>query len=356
VLKLIVDIVCVLIEIGLLRYVYKAFFPQCRLEKKKELFLYLILTIVAFGVSHLEITTTQRMLCSLCIDIIPAIIYVEKRIVKIFVGALFFAVQISCELFSWAFLAFITGNIAENLDGHSLNNYIQGVFLSKSLAIAILYVISGFGKYNEYHGKQLLLCIYMIFPVIATLCLNQVAYATNLLQNEASHARFLLVAFFMMVINIALFYLFDKQMQAEKIRWEYQMVSLREHMQGEYYKSLIKRDLEVSKQYHDMKNHISFLKYQANEGNLVAIQEYLKALSDQIVMDKVNFTNQNTVNAILNIKTEQAKEKHIVLDIMVSKVFPLVRIADIDLVIVLANCLDNAIEAVEKIKKRSCEK
>lgn len=137
-LKLIVDIVCVAVEMSLLRYVYKAFFPKCRVSKKWEVFLYLILMAFSFAATHAGITAEQRMLCSLCIDMIPSIIYVEKRMVKIFVGALFFAVQISCELFAWAFLAFITGNIVEHLDGHSIDNYIQGVFLSKSLGIAIL--------------------------------------------------------------------------------------------------------------------------------------------------------------------------------------------------------------------------
>lgn len=350
-LKLVVDIVCVIIEIGLLRYVYKAFFPKCRVSKKEEIALYLILAIFAFMVSYLEITAEQRMFCALFIDVIPSIFYTDKSLIKIFVGALFFAIQISCEFFAWAFLALATESIAESLDGHSIQNHIQGIFLSKALAVVILYVIAGFGKRNEYRGKQILLCIYMMLPIITTLCLNQVAYATEILQNEISHVRFLIIAFFMIGVNIGFFYLFDKQIQAEKLRWEYQMISLWERMQGEYYEVLINRDLEVSKMYHDMKNHISFLKYQADENNLAGIQEYLEKLSDSFVANKVHFTNQNTINAILNIKNKQAKEKQAVLDIMVPKVFPLLKIIDMDLVIVLANCLDNAIEAVEKLEK-----
>ena len=102
-----------------------------------------------------------------------------------------------CEFFAWSFLALVSGNIAETLDGHSITNYVQGVFLSKSLAGAILYVIAGLSKHNEYHGKKLLLCTYMLFPLVTTLCLNQVASATELLQNEESHISFLLIAFFM---------------------------------------------------------------------------------------------------------------------------------------------------------------
>lgn len=156
----------------------------------------------------------------------------------------------------------------------------------------------------------------------------------------------------MMGANIAFFYLFDKQMQAEKMRWEFQMISLRERMQGEYYKILINRDLEVSKLYHDMKNHISFLKYQADENNLAAVQAYLEKLSDAFVTHKIHFTNQSTINAILNIKNTQAKEKQVVLDIMAPKIFSPMKITDMDLVIVLANCLDNAIEAVEKLSEK----
>ena len=41
---------------------------------------------------------------------------------------------------------------------------------------------------------------------------------------------------------------------------------------------------------------------------------------------------------------------------MVPKIFPLVKITDMDLVIVLANCLDNAIEAVEKLEQAELRK
>ena len=53
----------------------------------------------------------------------------------------------------------------------------------------------------------------------------------------------------------------------------------------------------------------------------------------------------------MNVKNKQEKEKPTVLDIMVPQIFPLLKIADMDLVIVLANCLDNAIEAVEQLGK-----
>ena len=168
-LKLIVDLVGVAIEIGLLRYIYKAFFPKCRASERQEWLVYGILAVFALILSHLEITAQQRMLCAFCIDIVPAFFYVEKWIVKIFVSALFFAVQLSCEFFAWSFLALVSGNIAETLDGHSITNYVQGVFLSKSLAGAILYVIAGLSKHNEYHGKKLLLCTYMLFPLVTTL-------------------------------------------------------------------------------------------------------------------------------------------------------------------------------------------
>ena len=350
-LKLITDLVGVAIEIGLLRYIYKASFPKCRVSERQEWLVYFASAVIAFVISYLEITTQQRMFYTFCIDIALAFLYLEKWIVKIFVGALFFAVQISCEFFAWSFLALVSGNIAEALDGHSITNYVQGVFLSKSLAGAILYVIAGLSKHNEYHGKKLLLCTYMLFPLVTTLCLNQVASATELLQNEEAHISFLLIAFFMIGANIAIFYLFDKQMQAEKERWEYQMMALRERMQGEYYNALINRDLEVSKLYHDMKNHIAFLKYRADEEDLTGVQAYLETLSDAFVVEKVHFTNQSTINAILNMKSEQAREKQAALDIMVPKIFPLVKITDMDLVIVLANCLDNAIEAVEKLEQ-----
>ncbi len=180
-MKTAIDIICVAVEIFLLRHLYTAFFQKCQLSKNKEILLYIVLGILAYCNTHANITMEQRMVFSFLIDIAPALFYRGQYLVKLFLSALYYAIQITCELFAWAFLALLSGDLTVGLNVPVLMNYIQGVFLSKALAAMIIFFIAGLQKQQTYHGKKLLLCTYMLLPVITIISLDQVAYATDLL-------------------------------------------------------------------------------------------------------------------------------------------------------------------------------
>ncbi len=160
----------------------------------------------------------------------------------------------------------------------------------------------------------------------------------------------------MIVANIAIFYLFNKHMQTEQLKWEYEMLTLQNELQEDYYAALIRRDAEIRKLDHDMKNHFAYLQYHADKEEWDTVKNYLAQMTETVNNNKIHYTNQMAINAILNIKNEQAKEKGTKLNIMASKELTLERITDMDLVILLANCLDNAIEAVEKISDSESRK
>ena len=118
--------------------------------------------------------------------------------------------------------------------------------MSKALVTVITLFLASFKKQNDYYGKQGLLLVYMILPIITAISLTQVAYATELIKTDAAQVRFLCIAFAMIALNIALFFLLDRQMRMEKIKWQLKLAETRENMQQEYYTALVERDIEVS--------------------------------------------------------------------------------------------------------------
>ena len=347
-IKVIIDLFSVIVEIGLLYHFYNSFFKECRLNKGEKSLLFFILGILAVILSNADIGTTQRMLCFLCIDILPAFFYKGNWMVRIFIGCLFFTIQLGCEYFAWTCLTLLSGNMQETLDGHTISNHIQGVFLSKTIALGIVYFIASLKKENEYYGKQALLCMYLIFPLITTLSLNQMAYATEALQTVTAYTRFLWIAFFMITANIVLFFLFSREIKSQKLKQEIELLTLREYLQEEYYESLIKRDFEVSRINHDMKNHITVLKHGMEIEEFEMVKNYLEKLSTEIPVTKIYYTSHKMINAIINIKVKKAEEMGIKINTFIPNILPDLVILDMDLVIILANCIDNAIEAVEK--------
>ena len=63
-LKIVVDLLCVLVEIYLARYLFRAFLGECRLNKRNEIILYVIAGCMDMIYSTAPITTDVRMCCS----------------------------------------------------------------------------------------------------------------------------------------------------------------------------------------------------------------------------------------------------------------------------------------------------
>lgn len=348
-IRIAIDAICVIVEILLARYLFQAFLGECRLDKRKECILYIIAGVVNMAYSSAPITVTERMCLSFLNFTVVAQFYRAGFLLKMFFVALNHGINLSCEFFSGAILTLLYSGMVLKMNSPELHNYVQGVFISKSMVTGIMFFIVSFKKQNDYYGRPGLLCVYMILPIVTTVCLCQLGYATELLQTETAYARYLFVSCAMIATNIALFFLLDRQMRMEKIRWQLKMAELRESMQQEYYSTLIERDIEVSSIKHDMQNHLQFLKYKAENNDIETVKTYIDSLIEILPQNKMHYTNQKTINTILSIKAKAAREKEITLDVSVPKEIDNLEISDMDLVVLLANCLDNAIEAVERM-------
>ena len=102
---------------------------------------------------------------------------------------------------------------------------------------------------------------------------------------------------------------------------------------------------------HDYRNHIGVLKAYAATGDMEAIKSYLDELdTDLSTVDTVLKTGNAMADAILNSKISLAKSRDIT--VKADAHIPLaLRIADIDLCVIIGNLFDNAIEASMALPK-----
>ena len=348
-IKFVADALCVIVEIYLARYLFQAFLGECKLNKRNETILYIIAACVDMAYSYAPITVTQRMCCSFLNFTIVAQFYKADFLLKMFFVALKHGINLGCEFFAGAVLATLYSDMTLHMNFPAINNYIQGIFISKSIVAGIIFFIVSFKKQSDYYGRPGILCMYIILPMVTAVCLCQLGYATELIQTETANYRYLFVSCAMIATNIVLFFLFHRQMRIEQIHWQLKMAELREQMQQEYYSALIERDTLVSGIKHDMQNHLQFLKYKAENEEWETVRSYIDSLVEIMPQNKLHYTNHKTINTILSLKAKAAAEKGIALDISVPKEISNLKISDMDLVVLLANCLDNAIEAVEQL-------
>lgn len=103
---------------------------------------------------------------------------------------------------------------------------------------------------------------------------------------------------------------------------------------------------------HDYKNHVTTIYQMLNSQSYDQALSYVKNLSGEVFYSLYRIkTNNDIIDAILNQKDQIAQKRGIIMDVQAGDLSTL-NLAAENLVIIIANVLDNAIEACEKIKTK----
>ncbi|EOH97522.1 sensor histidine kinase [Enterococcus pallens] len=126
-------------------------------------------------------------------------------------------------------------------------------------------------------------------------------------------------------------------------------------MQEAYYLELEKNQQEIRKLKHDLNNHLSVVGTYLEDDQVAEAKAYFAELSTVYTNQQREFCKNPLVNNVLNIKYQLAQEHEIdcFINIDISNV---IGIDDVSLCTILANTLDNAIEACQKIEEPSQRK
>ena len=117
---------------------------------------------------------------------------------------------------------------------------------------------------------------------------------------------------------------------------------------------LEKKNEEHSKFIHDIHHYFSAIGNLAVEGDCKNILSILNDLNVTISsQEALVYTGHPVMNAILSEKSVQAENSRIPMDIYVEPNIQFDAISDGDLIIMMGNLLDNALEAVSKLEKES---
>jgi len=124
--------------------------------------------------------------------------------------------------------------------------------------------------------------------------------------------------------------------------------------QNEYYTvhyQLMRESMEKMQSFrHDIKNHLSTLKTYSTQGNQEEILSYLNILLEDVNESELYSNTGNiAVDSIVNYKLKDAKRDGIELELNIF-IPPTIDIETVDIVTILGNLLDNALEAVAKVQ------
>ena len=152
----------------------------------------------------------------------------------------------------------------------------------------------------------------------------------------------------MLFLSIMQFYLLENIMQREADIYAKQaLIEQAEHVNQMYRSLSEEREIQKARA-HDYLNHMNTLLGLAEQNKNA---EEIKYLKEQIGLESDSIdiidTGDAVINAVLNFKYREAKKKGIIMPLMIDNLSDL-NISESDIVTILSNILDNAIEATEK--------
>jgi sensor histidine kinase regulating citrate/malate metabolism len=222
-------------------------------------------------------------------------------------------------LITMSLILYFESLIATNFKGIRKNKPVSGVLWFSSFAIPLSSIF------------------------IAVIVLN----STN--TNQITIVIFVILIF---AINLLTFYLHDSlsSAYADKLKFK-----LYEQEKNYYYNQceLMSKTIEETKSYkHDIKNHLSIANKFARANDIEEVSKYLSKLIGQVDINTVySDTGNIAFDSIVNYKLRNAKDNGIELQVRI--ILPTnLQIDVVDVVTILGNLLDNAINATMKAAQK----
>jgi len=274
--------------------------------------------------------------------------YIKSLILTLLYDGLLYIVDFGCYLLS--------RTIFKSIDGIDDMNSLMGVLLILAgktiLFLVIMIVKKGVGNYTKAQLKDNVWLRIIIFPIF-TLCMTS-AMILILGKPEMYNNNFLffIIAFGLSAMNIFVFYLINDILKGEARIREEQIFRLQMENQTKMYYSISENLDKQRQKSHEYKNKILCIESLIQKQKYEDLKIYLGNICDELQHEQdIIQTNHVIVDAILNTKHSEMVEKNIVFVFKINDLSN-IKLSDEDIVVLLSNLLNNAIEACEKCESK----
>lgn len=342
------DCIFMLSEIIYTLTVYKiinVFFTNKKINSVYEKILYTIFNIAVvvvylkFNIPLLTIVANFIFIL-LLLSLIYDDTFKRKALVTILI---IFFLLISDILLSMIFVNVVNENILQK------NNFIDiyVVFIVNMTRYLFVLIVINFYKIRIEKNIPLIFSL----PIALTAVISMVVTINMLLVVDSNNYKFIFINIVLIfIICIILIYIFNKMVNvmSENAR---QKILIK---QSEYYEKKIEADRkninDTRKIKHDMKNHMYAIKNMAKNNMSKDIITYTNDILGKIEGEKVYINTGNyLIDGILNVKFEEVKNQGIDFKYDV-KIPEGIKLPEFEVITILGNLLDNAIEGVKSIK------
>ena len=308
-------------------------------------FLFISLVIGFLCVSLLDVGSYLLKILSAMLTIIVIMwIYYKKHIIQIvFLSVGFYALVYAID--------YIMVDIIQSLTEESVWLHpFRSTLLALLCKTVLLFVILLLSRKLDKTGSLNLITDsewirFLFFPVLTIISL--VGFTT--VGEDGSDKMNFFVSFGLVTANFLLFLIIRDIMQREKKMLDIRVSEERTKNQMNMYLTMDDSYNEQKKKVHEFNNQLACMRQLLGSKEYEKAAEYVNGICNSWT-EEMNYINTNhaIINAVLNQKFKLAKSKGIAMVLSLNDLHD-VFISDEDLVTLLSNLLDNAIEACEKL-------
>jgi len=231
--------------------------------------------------------------------------------------------------------------------------YPWGIMISKTALLMVIITIYRIFKKNDRNIHVRKIDWVILLSLSGVSILNVISfvelYSYTLKYKHKTGSLGIYSALAMLLLNFVVFYLFDTMNERVHSQNENILLNQQMQIQLEGMDALSNAYNTQRKLSHDFSNHMLTLNDLLVNEKFSQAQQYAQMLSKDVHLSTYRIrTNNDYVDAILNVKDLSAREKGIVLDINCDSMENIF-MSDKDMVTILSNTLDNSIEACNKL-------
>ncbi len=346
-IDLIIGISLITIEAISISYIFYAFF-KCSTSKTKYIIYCLFFVILILAGNALNLHSGN-----LFVKFMISTIVLVLTIAQGFSGSFRFKL-ILCLItlvFSYIidYIVLYSTLLFLNID---MNDIANSLFLHIALSLTskLLLFYTSFSIHRAVKSKEMQkfslteviqLSILPIVTMYSTMYFFDVYIQSN---EEEIDIIVLILNIGLIVANIIFLILIDRLNLSNQLEKEYEMLKQKTEIEMISYK-------EQRKLTHDFDNHLNVIFQLGSEGKIDDLIEYSKSARKINYNKVVVYTNNSVIDALLNFKYTICQEKNITMTFNINDLSNL-SIKNEDIVILLGNAIDNAIEACSKIEDK----
>lgn len=324
-----------------------AFLPQKDLSKKR---IFIVLLIWSFACLYTNIAINQyiKLFLTLTICTVLSAVLLQGTF------AVHTCLAVICNIFVASMdtvaahgMCYLLGISYNTFVWHKLS-YTTLITADKLLAVFLAWTLCHFrkkGNLGKQHNKWVLLS--SLFPAVSAVMLAVLFYASP--RDGDISLSVVVFAGILMIANIAMIYVISSIEKATEQEQDLRLLRQQISIQAENYGALKKNYSIQRKSTHEFERHIQVLRDLLDREEYESAQEYVRQLQADRALKVFSISSKNPViDVVLNQKHQVALENGINMQVKVNNLSD-VDIRTNDLVVLLSNLLDNAIEACLKL-------